>query len=59
MVLRGGGHDSRPICNDFSGTIQLVRNTEAAKCEVDDSHGERGQSMLGARLSFVSIFCCF
>lgn len=43
------------FATDFSGTIQLVRNTEAAKCEVDDSHGERGQSMLGARLSLVSI----
>lgn len=44
----------RTIDNRFSGSIQLLRNTEAAECEVDDGDGERGQSMLGARLSFVS-----
>lgn len=41
----------------YSGTVQLLRNTEAAEREVNDSHCERGQSMLGARLSFVSMRC--
>lgn len=42
------------IERNSSGTVQLLRNVEAAECEVDDSHCERGQSMLGARLPFVS-----
>jgi len=39
---------------NFSGSVQLLCNVEAAKCEVNDSHCERGQSMLGTRLPLVS-----